>query len=57
MVRYDTMAGLASGAERLREDSEKGRIRILAVKDRLSEPTSGGWADLLVNICACSSFF
>merc|ERR1719183_3021490 len=32
-------------------DLQKHQIRIIHLKDRFSKPTSGGWADAMVNFC------
>merc|ERR1711934_1195506 len=32
-------------------DLDRFQIRIIKVKDRFSTPTSGGWADAMVNFC------
>jgi len=50
MLAYDTMEGMASGVEQLLKDHRCGRVHVLRVKERFSEPTSGGWSDILVNL-------
>lgn len=50
MVLYTTMQDLARGVERLRADHASGKVLVLRVKERFSEPTSGGWSDILVNL-------
>merc|ERR1711920_692662 len=32
-------------------DLDRFQIRIINIKDRFSTPTSGGWADAMVNFC------
>jgi hypothetical protein len=54
LVEYDCMQELASGLEYLQKDHSQGKIQIVRVKERFSQPTSGGWSDILVNICFLS---
>ena len=47
MVEYKTMDAMAKGVQAL-ENCED--IIVLRVKDRFSEPTPGGWMDLMVSV-------
>mmetsp|Transcript_25228 Transcript_25228/g.81538 ORF Transcript_25228/g.81538 Transcript_25228/m.81538 type:complete len:1013 (-) Transcript_25228:473-3511(-) len=51
MVLYDNMEDLARGVELICSHHSEGHVRVLRVKERFSEPTSGGWSDVLVNLC------
>ena len=55
-VRYDSMEAMAKVLEQLKEDHDEGRIRVIRVKERFSEPTEGGWSDILVNLTCPSEF-
>jgi len=50
MICYDSMSGLAGGLAMLQSANSMGTIRLLRVKERFTDPTSGGWSDILVNL-------
>lgn len=57
MLSYELMADMSEGLSRIQADAEGGRIRVLRVKERFSEPTPSGWSDVLINICFTDNFF
>jgi len=50
MVLYDSMDSIAKGVDLIMEDNRCGRVEVVRVKERFSEPTSGGWSDILINL-------
>jgi hypothetical protein len=50
-LEFETMGQLLQGLEQLHKDHDDGQIQIIRVKQRFSQPTSGGWSDILVNLC------
>lgn len=50
-IRYDNMQALADGLYKVQLDHETGKIRVLRIKERFTEPTSGGWSDILITMC------
>jgi len=52
MIIYDSMDGVA---EALRYFGSHKRIRLVRMKNRWLRPTSGGWADILLNVALSES--
>jgi hypothetical protein len=50
MLVYEDMACFLRGLEQIQRDREETTIEVLRVKDRFSEPTGGGWSDVLINL-------
>lgn len=50
MVLYENMEGIARGVEHILADHRFGEVEVVRIKDRFSEPTGGGWSDILVNL-------
>lgn len=57
IVQYDCMEAMARGLRVLHQHHKEGLIQVLRVKDRFSEPTEGGWADMLINLRFPSEYF
>jgi len=49
MIVYDSMQSFLNGLQKLRDDHQQKKIHIRRVKERFTEPTDGGWSDVLIN--------
>lgn len=49
MILCESMEQLVRALRHIRSDHDHNMIKILRVKERFSQPTGGGWSDVLIN--------